>query len=118
MLPGKTYSPEEVLRIIVRGRWLILLPAVLGLVGGVAASTRMPEKYRSETLILVVPQRIPADVVRRTNTETVEDRLNTINDLILSRSRLERIIRDLNLYGHRPRRGHGRSRAAHARPRH
>jgi polysaccharide chain length determinant protein (PEP-CTERM system associated) len=100
MLPGKTYSPEEVLRIIVRGRWLILLPAVLGVVGGVAASTRMPEKYRSETLILVVPQRIPADVVRRTNTETVEDRLNTINDLILSRSRLERIIRDLNLYGH------------------
>ena len=99
MLPEKKYSPDEVLRIVLRRRWWLLLPAVLGLVGGVVLSGFMPETYRSETLILVVPPRIPEEVVPRANTEiSVEDRLNTINDVILSRSRLERIIRDLNLY--------------------
>ena len=99
MLPEKKYSAEEVLHIVLRRRWWLLLPAVLGLVGSVVLSGFMPEAYRSETLILVVPPRIPEEVVPRANSETsVGDRLNTINDVILSRSRLERIIRDLNLY--------------------
>ena len=98
MLPGKKYSADDVLRTVVRRRWWLVLPAVLGLTAGVAASSRLPEKYRSETLILVVPPRIPQEIMPR-NPETVADRLNTINEVILSRSRLERIIRDLNLYG-------------------
>lgn len=100
MLPDQKYLPEDILRILWRGRWLIVLPAVIGLVAGVVVSGHLPEKYRSETMILVVPQRIPNEVVPRTNTDTVAERLNSINDVILSRSRLERIIRDLDLYGH------------------
>jgi polysaccharide chain length determinant protein (PEP-CTERM system associated) len=99
MLPGKKYSPDEVIRVLVSRRWLLVLPAVLGLVLGIAASHRIPKTYRSETLILVVPPRIPEQIVPR-NPETVAERLNTINDVILSRSRLERIIRDLNLHNY------------------
>jgi len=58
----------------------------------------VPERYRSETLILVVPQRVPDSYVKSTITQTVEDRLPSISDQILSRSRLEKIIADLNLY--------------------
>jgi polysaccharide chain length determinant protein (PEP-CTERM system associated) len=54
--------------------------------------------YKSETLIMVVPQRIPDSYVKSTVTAKVEDRLPSISDQILSRSRLERIITDLNLY--------------------
>ena len=59
---------------------------------------RLPSIYRSETLIQVVPQRIPESYVRSTVTTRIEDRLGGIQQMILSRSRLERIINDFNLY--------------------
>ncbi len=58
----------------------------------------MPNRYRSETLILVVPQRVPESYVKSTVTARIEDRLQSISQQILSRTRLERIIQDFNLY--------------------
>jgi polysaccharide chain length determinant protein (PEP-CTERM system associated) len=49
-------------------------------------------------LILVVPQRVPESYVRSTVTTRIEDRLTSIAQQILSRTRLERIIQDFNLY--------------------
>jgi polysaccharide chain length determinant protein (PEP-CTERM system associated) len=97
MLPGKRYQPEDVFHIAWRRKWLILVPCVLcaGIVAGV--SLWLPNKYQSETLILVVPQRIPEAYVRSTVTSRIEDRLRSITQQILSRTRLERIIHDLSL---------------------
>ncbi len=101
MIPGKTYTPELILQIVWRRKWWILIPAVL-IAGGVAAWTkRLPDTYRSETLIMVVPQRVPEEYVRSTVTESIGERLQTISQQILSRTRLERIIEDLNLYTER-----------------
>src|SRR5438067_7403584 len=58
----------------------------------------LPNKYRSETLMLVVPQRVPESYVKSTITTKIEDRLNSISQQIMSRTRLERIILDSNLY--------------------
>ena len=98
MLPGKKYTPEDIIRIALRRKWLIILPLILGTVAGVIVYRKMPKLYRSETLIMVVPQRIPDTYVKSTITATVQDRLTSISDQILSRSRLERIILDLDLY--------------------
>ena len=81
-----------------RRRWLFLAPFALGLAAAPFLARFAPEKYRSETLIMVVPQRVPDSYVRPTITEKIEDRLPSISDQILSRSRLERIIGDLDLY--------------------
>src|SRR5262245_58733991 len=59
---------------------------------------RLPNKFKSETLIMLIPQRIPEAYVKGAVTARIEDRLNSLQDQILSRSRLERIILDLNLY--------------------
>ena len=59
---------------------------------------RLPDRYRADTLILVVPQRVPDAYVKATVTTTVEDRLQSTSQQILSRTRLERLILDLNLY--------------------
>lgn len=98
MLPGKKYTPEEIVRILLRRKWLIILPLVLGTAGGIVVFRKMPKLYRSETLIMVVPQRVPDAYVKSTITATVQDRLTSISDQILSRSRLERIILDFDLY--------------------
>jgi polysaccharide chain length determinant protein (PEP-CTERM system associated) len=77
---------------------MVLVPFVICAVGAVVASKRLPDRYRSETLIMLVPQRIPDSYVRPTVTTKIEDRLTTLQEQILSRSRLERIILDLDLY--------------------
>jgi protein tyrosine kinase modulator len=98
VLPGKTYTPEEALRILRRYKWLLLVPFAVGLAGAIFLTRRLPDRYRSETLIMLVPQRVPDSYVRSTVTAKIEDRLPTISQQILSRSRLERVITDLNLY--------------------
>ena len=98
MLPGRTFDINDVIRIIVRRGWLMVLPAALGLSAAPLISTLVPELFRSETLIMVVPQQVPDTYVKSTVTAKMEDRLPSISNVILSRSRLERIINDFDLY--------------------
>ena len=98
MIPGKLYTPEVVLQIAWRRKWVVLLPAI-AIAGGMAAWThRLVDLYQSETLIQVVPQRISEAYIRSTVTISLQERLQSISQLILSRTRLEKIIEDFNLY--------------------
>jgi polysaccharide chain length determinant protein (PEP-CTERM system associated) len=98
MIPGKRYTPQDILHIALRRKWLIVAPLVIATIVVAGVLYRMPNMYWSETLILVVPQRVPESYVRSTVTARIEDRLQSIRQQILSRTRLERIITDLNLY--------------------
>lgn len=98
MLPGKTYTPEDILRILRKRFWLLVVPFAIISAVTAGAARRLPDWYRSDTLILVVPQRVPESYVRATVTSRIEDRLQSISQQILSRTRLERVIQDFNLY--------------------
>jgi len=105
VLPGKKYRPEDILGILWRRKWLILgcfLPALLA---AVVVSRLLPAAYESEALVLVVPQRIPEKFVSPTVTTDIADRIRTISQQILSRTRLERIIEEFDLYPEQRRRG-------------
>jgi polysaccharide chain length determinant protein (PEP-CTERM system associated) len=81
-----------------RSKWLLAIPFVIVTAGTFAGTRLLPNRYRSETLILVVPQRVPESYVKATVTSRIEDRLQSISQQILSRTRLERVIQDFNLY--------------------
>lgn len=98
MLPGRTYTPEDFIRIASQRKGWIVVPLLLGTLIAVAVGKRLPNHYRSETLIMLVPQRVPEGYVKSTVTSRLEERLSSLNQQILSRSRLERIILDFNLY--------------------
>src|SRR5687767_9507320 len=98
MLPGKKYTPEEIARIAWRGKWLIVIPFVVATISAVLISDRLPRLYRSETVILVIPQGVPESFVRTTVTTRIEGRLTSLREQILSRSRLEPIVGELDLY--------------------
>src|SRR5258706_6058645 len=98
MIPGKQYTPELLMQIAGRYKWRIILPFVLIAATASVVTHYWPNEYRSDTLILVVPQRVPENYVRSTVTTRIEDRLQSISQQILSRTRLERIIQDFNLY--------------------
>lgn len=70
---------------------------VVFLLAAYLAST-LPNVYRSSTLILITPQRIPGGIVMPTITSSVSDRINAITQEIMSRTRLESIIKEFGLY--------------------
>lgn len=98
MIPNKQYSFDSLLEIARRRKWLIVVPALLIATAAAAVIKNLPNLYRSESLILVVPQRVPESYVRSTVTTRIEDRLQAISQQILSRTRLEQIVGDFNLY--------------------
>ena len=98
MLPGKKYTPEDYLRMAWKRKWWILLPTVLIASATFVVAQFLPNRYRSQTTILVVPQRVPEKFVASTVTADVGERLQTISQQILSRTRLERIVEEFNLY--------------------
>jgi polysaccharide chain length determinant protein (PEP-CTERM system associated) len=86
-------------QILLRRPWHIAVPFTAVLVLAVAASFIVPKKYRSSTLILVESERVPEAVVPKMAAEAAGKRLQTIRQEILSRTRLETVIKELDPYG-------------------
>ena len=83
-------------------KWWIVVPTVLAaVVTAVMANYFQPVRYQATTTILVVPQRVSENYVRSSVTTNIGDRLRAINQQVRSRTRLERIIEDFNLYPER-----------------
>ncbi|MPZ19856.1 MAG: hypothetical protein GEV06_18370 [Luteitalea sp.] len=99
MLPGRKYTPEDVLSLVWQRRWLILVPLFVCSFAALLYSRSKPDLYQSQALIGVIPQRIPDSYVQSTVTSNVQERLRSLTQQILSRTRLERIIQDFGLYG-------------------
>ncbi len=67
-----------------------------------ASSWFLPARYKSSTLILVEAPTMPKDYVRPNVTDNLQDRLQSISQQILSRTRLLLIIDKLHLYQNAP----------------
>src|SRR6202167_2788112 len=84
---------------IVRRRHMqFLIPLLLGWLAVWGASWVLPSRYRSSTLILVEQPTMPKDYVTPNVNDDLQDRLRSITQQILSRTRLLHIIDQLNLY--------------------
>src|ERR1035438_2531332 len=81
-------SPEHYLRLILHRKWLVLGTFLLVSLGTIIVSLRLPNIYKSETVILVDPQRVPESYVKATVTGDVRNRLSTLSQQILSATRL------------------------------
>src|SRR6201984_2264012 len=84
---------------MLRRRWMLIV--ALGLVGGPLAygvSRFLPDRYKSQTLVLVERPSVPEKIVESLDTEDLSQRLSSMQQQILSRSRLEPIITQFGLY--------------------
>jgi polysaccharide chain length determinant protein (PEP-CTERM system associated) len=98
MLPGKQYKPEDYLQMAWRRKWMLIVPFAIITAATFVWTRFLPNSYRSEARILIVPQQVPEDFVQPTVTTRLDARLQAISQQIQSRTRMERIIQDLNLY--------------------
>jgi uncharacterized protein involved in exopolysaccharide biosynthesis len=95
--PEQRTSRFPLRRRLGRTPW-ILVPTMAGVLIGYVIAARATPIYRSDALFLVVAQRVPENVVQSTVTAKFSERLQSISQRILSRTRLEQIIQDFNLY--------------------
>jgi len=99
MLHTKTaIKPEDIIEIVLRRRWFIIIPFCLSIIAGICLSFTLPKIYRASTLILVQAQRVPTHYVRSVISAGIESRLSMISQQIMSRTNLENIIDQFKLF--------------------
>jgi polysaccharide biosynthesis transport protein len=89
---------DRLLAIWNRRKWLAIVAFAAPLTIGLTAMNAMPSLYKASATVLVDRQQVPEMFVTPTVTSALETRLQTISQETLSRSRLEALISQFNLY--------------------
>jgi len=84
--------------VLKKRKWVLLVWLVVGLVGAGVAFLLLPKVYRSSTLVLVESQKVPTDYIKPMAVDTIEERLIAIQQQILSRTLLQKIIEEFHVY--------------------
>lgn len=98
MMGHRQFGWDDYLAIWRRRRFLIIVPALLGPAILFGVSLVLPSRYESDTLVLIQSQRIPSSMVQSVITEDLNARVASLEEQVLSRTRLESIIRRYNLF--------------------
>ena len=88
----------EFIRMLKRRKWLILLPMLTMTAAIGYVVHRLPSVYESKTLLTVKPPTISDKVVQSLTDEDLTQRLQTINQEVLSRSSLEPMVTKYKLF--------------------
>jgi len=91
-------TPAEYLKILRRRKWLLILPVIAV---GCAVSYvvyKLPDIYKSSTLIVVRSSPLPQSVIPMSTEEALTRQLASITQVVTSRSSLEPLIEKYELY--------------------
>jgi succinoglycan biosynthesis transport protein ExoP len=91
-------APIDYWYIILRRKWLALAIIFACVGGGGVLCLVWPQSYRSSTLILVESQKIPEDYVKALIGPTIEERLSSLQQQVMSRALLNQVIQEFDLY--------------------
>lgn len=98
MLPGKKLSLTDILTMVRRRAWLLVIPPLVTTFFTLMYARTLKNTYQSDMLISIVPQRVPDSFVRSTVTMRIDERLGAVTVQVLSRTNLEQLIEEFNLY--------------------
>ena len=92
------FDLSKILNTIYRRKDIVIAFFVVTVALATHLALSLPSIYRSSTMILVTPQKLPQSYVASTVTTTVEQRMLSMSQQILSRTGLANIIRDFDLF--------------------
>ncbi|BBM85098.1 polysaccharide biosynthesis tyrosine autokinase [Candidatus Uabimicrobium amorphum] len=91
-------SPKHILRLILRNWWMFILFPILIAPFGYIASSFIANSYKSDVTILVKSQGLASQQTKATIDDSIRQRIANIQDKVLSRTELKRIIKKFELY--------------------
>jgi polysaccharide chain length determinant protein (PEP-CTERM system associated) len=98
MLGHRALTMQDYTTILKRRWWILAIPAIIFPIVGFGITFLVQPQYVSQTLVLVEQQKVPESYVKSVVTEDLSERLATMKEQILSRSRLRPIIERFNLF--------------------
>ncbi len=91
-------KPGEIFAMLKRQKWLVLLPTITMTAAIGYVVYKLPSIYESTSLLTVKPPTISSNLVQALTNEDLSQRLQTINQEVLSRSSLEPMVQKYDLY--------------------
>jgi polysaccharide chain length determinant protein (PEP-CTERM system associated) len=98
MAAHRELNSTDAKRVLRRYWWILPISMVLLTVIGWVAANVLPKRYTSQTMVLVEQPSVSSKYVDPVVSDDLNHRLATMQEQILSRSRLQPIIEKLNLY--------------------
>jgi polysaccharide chain length determinant protein (PEP-CTERM system associated) len=98
MIGHRKLNPQDYWSILDRRKWILAGSVVLFPLLALALCLLLPKRYTSETTVLVAQPAVPESYVTSITSGELKERLSSMQEQILSRSGLESIIDQLNLY--------------------
>ncbi|HEY9282862.1 MAG TPA: GNVR domain-containing protein, partial [Pyrinomonadaceae bacterium] len=98
-------KPAEYGRILWRRKWMIVLPALAVSAAVAAVVWRLPNTYQSKSLLMVRPSTLTEGIAPQLSDDELTIRINQIGQKVFSRTTLEPVIVNSNLYAAERRRG-------------
>jgi polysaccharide chain length determinant protein (PEP-CTERM system associated) len=98
MIGQRELTFEDYKAISRRRIWVLIIPVVLCAAGAYGVSRILPSRYTSETVVLVEEPAVPENFVKSVVSGDLGQRLASMQEQILSRTRLQQIIEKFGLY--------------------
>ncbi len=98
MIGHRELTAQDYWEIFRRRRWVILTPVIICPIIALALTWVLPSRWTSKSVILIEGQKVPSNFVQPVITEGLNARLATMQERILSRAQLERLIQKYDLF--------------------
>lgn len=98
MLGQRPLVVDDYLRILRRRFWVALIPAAVVSIATYLVFLKIPDRFTSQTLILIEQQKVPDTYVKTIVTGELNERLASMQEQILSRTRLQPEVQRFDLY--------------------
>ena len=98
MSEEKSINLEDLLDVVQKKWYWITIPFFFFMLLGAWLFVVLPREYEASTVILIQPQEIPSEYVVATVRSGLEERVKTLTQEVMSRSNLERVMNEMNLY--------------------
>jgi succinoglycan biosynthesis transport protein ExoP len=92
MKKSRLKNLNDVLALLVRRRWCVVIPTVVFCGLAILITLVFPRIYQSKTMILIQPRDVPSEFVKDLIGGNTDERLSAIEQTILSRTNLLKIL--------------------------
>ena len=96
------FHPLDYVSVLRRRKWWFIVPLVLSIVIGGALALLLPREYRSEAEIGIADPTLSPELLRGVQSFDAKERQRAISQQLLSRTVLERVVREENLNPGKP----------------
>lgn len=98
----RRFHPLDYVSVLRRRKWWLIAPLALSLVAGAALALLLPREYKSEAKIGIADSTLSTELLRGVQSLDAKERQRAISQQLLSRTVLERVVREERLSPNRP----------------